>query len=73
MIDAPLALAFAAGMGTIILALSVSAALAHDSFVGTLRNASRFAPRLAGLLLLLSGGYAIWYGRYELSVYDGNQ
>lgn len=63
---------YAAGMGTIILALSVSAALAHDSFVGTLRNASKYAPRLAGVLLLLSGGYAVWYGRYELSVYDGN-
>ena len=66
-------LVYAAGMGTIILALSVSAALAHDSFVGTLRNASKYAPRLAGVLLLLSGGYAIWYGRYELSVYDGNR
>ena len=64
---------YAAGMGTIILALSVSAALAHDSFVGTLRNVSKYAPRLAGILLLLSGGYAIWYGRYELSVYDGNR
>lgn len=64
---------YAAGMGTIILALSVSAALAHDSFVGVLRNASKFAPRLAGVLLLLSGGYAVWYGRYELSVYDGNR
>lgn len=64
---------YAAGMGTIILALSVSAALAHDSFVGTLRNASKYAPRLAGILLLLSGGYAIRYGRYELSVYDGNR
>ncbi len=64
---------YAAGMGTIILALSVSAALAHDSFVGTLRNASKYAPRLAGALLLMSGGYAIWYGRYELSVYDGNR
>lgn len=63
---------YAAGMGTIILALSVSAALAHDSLVGTLRNASKFAPRIAGLLLLVSGGYAIWYGRYELGVYDGN-
>lgn len=63
---------YAAGMGTIILALSVSAALAHDSFVGTLRTASRYAPRIAGVLLTLSGGYAIWYGRYELSVYDGN-
>lgn len=64
---------YAAGMGTIILALSVSAALAHDSLVGTLRNASKYAPRLAGVLLILSGGYAIWYGRYELSVYDGNR
>jgi predicted transcriptional regulator len=33
---------YAAGLGTIILALSVSAALAHDSFVGTLRNASKY-------------------------------
>jgi len=63
---------YAAGMGTIILALSVSAALAHDSLVGTLRNASKYAPRLAGVLLLLSGGYAIWYGRYELAIYDGD-
>ncbi len=63
---------YAAGMGTIILGLSVSAALAHDSFVGTLRNASKYAPRLAGVLLVLSGGYAIWYGRYELAIYDGD-
>jgi cytochrome c biogenesis protein CcdA len=64
---------YAAGMGTIILALSVSAALAHDSFVGTLRNASKYASRLAGVLLILSGGYAIWYARYELSFYGGNR
>lgn len=63
---------YAAGMGTIILALSVSAALAHDSLVGTLRNASKYAPRIAGVLLAISGGYAIWYGRYELSVYGGD-
>ena len=63
---------YAAGMGTIILALSVSAALAHDSLVGTMRHASRYASRLAGVLLILSGGYAIWYGRWELSVYGGN-
>lgn len=64
---------YAAGMGTIILALSISAALAHDSFTGLLRNASRYAPRLAGGLLLASGGYAVWYGRYELSFYGGNR
>ncbi len=62
---------YSAGMGAIILALSVSAALAHDSFVGTLRAVSKYTPRLAGVLLLISGGYAIWYGRYELAIYDG--
>lgn len=66
-------LVYAAGMGTIILALSVASAVTHDSLVGTLRNASRWAPRIAGILLLLSGGYAVWFGRYELSVYDGNR
>ena len=64
--------AYATGMGIIILALSVSAAVAHDSVVRTLRNASKYATRLAGVLLVMSGGYAIWYGRYELAVYDGD-
>lgn len=45
---------YAAGMGSIILALSVSAALARDSLVGALRDASRYTPRIAGVLLLLS-------------------
>lgn len=63
---------YAAGMGVIILALSVSAALAHDSLVGSLRSLSRWAPRLAGLLLVVSGLYAIWYGRHELRVYGGD-
>ena len=49
-----------------------TAALAHDSLVGTLRSMSRWAPRLAGVLLAASGGYAIWYGRHELQVYGGD-
>ena len=56
---------YAAGMGVVILTLSVSAALAHDSLVGSLRSLSRWAPRLAGLLLVVSGLYAIWYGRHR--------
>lgn len=63
---------YAVGMGVIILALSVSAALAHDSVVGSLRSLSRWAPRIAGLLLVVSGLYAIWYGRHELRVYGGD-
>jgi hypothetical protein len=63
---------YALGMGVIILALSVSAALAHDSLVGMLRSMSQWAPRLAGLLLVASGAYAVWYGRHELEVYGGD-
>ena len=43
---------YALGMGVIILALSVSVVLAHDSLVGTLRSMSR-APRSAGVLLVV--------------------
>lgn len=63
---------YAVGMGVIILALSVSAALAHESLVGSLRSLSRWAPRIAGVLLVVSGVYAIWYGRHELRVYGGD-
>jgi cytochrome c biogenesis protein CcdA len=63
---------YALGMGVIILTLSVSAALAHDSFVVSLRSLSRYAPRIAGGLLVVSGGYAVWYGRHELLVYGGD-
>lgn len=63
---------YAVGMGVIILVLSVSAAIARDSFVGSLRSMSRYAPRFAALLLIISGTYAIWYGRHELRVYAGD-
>jgi cytochrome c-type biogenesis protein len=65
-------LTYALGMGVIVLALSVSAAVAHESLVGSMRSLSRYAPRIAGGLLVISGGYAVWYGRHELRVYDGD-
>lgn len=65
-------LTYALGMGVIILALSVSAAVAHGSLVGSMRSLSRYAPRIAGVLLVISGSYAVWYGRHELRVYDGD-
>ena len=63
---------YAVGMGVIILALSVAAALAHNSVADALRSLSRWAPRLAGALLIASGAYAVWYGRHELEVYGGD-
>ena len=65
-------MAYAAGMGTIIFALAAAAALARPEPTRHLRRISRYAPRIGGMLMILSGGYAIWYGRWELAVYRGD-
>jgi cytochrome c biogenesis protein CcdA len=64
--------AYALGMGVIILILSVTSAVAHTAVARHMRRLSRIAPRLGGALMVLAGGYAIWYGRWELAVYDGD-
>ena len=64
--------AYALGMGTIILAISVAAALAHTTLTRAMRNLTRVVTRLGGGLMIAAGGYAIWYGRWELGVYAGD-
>lgn len=64
--------AYALGMGVIILILGVASAVAHTAVARHMRRLSRIAPRLGGALMVLAGGYAIWYGRWELAVYDGD-
>lgn len=64
--------AYALGMGVIILLLSIASALAHTTVARHMRRISRIAPRIGGGLMVLAGGYAIWYGRWELAVYDGD-
>ena len=64
--------AYALGMGVIILALSIASALAHTTIAHHMRQFSRHAPRVGGALMVLAGSYAIWYGRWELAVYDGD-
>lgn len=64
--------AYALGMGVIILILSVTSAVAHTAVARHMRRLSRVAPRLGGALMVIAGGYAIWYGRWELAVYDGD-
>ena len=65
-------IAYALGMGIIILVLSVASALAHSTVASHMRRLSRIAPRIGGILMVAAGAYAIWYGRWELAVYDGN-
>ena len=64
--------AYGLGMGTIILAIAASAALARPKPGHRLRRLSRHAPRLGGALMIISGSYAIWYARWELAVYSGD-
>ena len=65
-------IAYALGMGVVILVLSVASALAHSTVANHMRRLARVAPRFGGALMVLAGGYAIWYGRWELAVYDGD-
>lgn len=65
--------AYALGMGLIVLLLSLGAAAAHSSIAAELRKFARWAPRAGGALMIAAGSYAIWYGRWELAVYNGKQ
>lgn len=64
--------AYALGMGTIILAISVLAAIAHSSVARSMGRLTRVVPRVGGALMIAAGGYAAWYGRWELGVYAGD-
>ena len=63
--------AYALGMGLVIGVLGLAMAVAGPRPGAGMRGLSRYAPRAGGLLMILGGAYAIWFGRWELAVYDG--
>lgn len=65
-------LAYAAGMGIVLMALTVSLALARRSLVNRLRSALPVIHRVSGGLLVLAGAFLTYYGWYERQVLDGN-
>ncbi|MBB4929595.1 cytochrome c biogenesis protein CcdA [Lipingzhangella halophila] len=64
-------LAYAAGMGLVVAAVSVATALAHDSVAARLRRALPYVTRASGALLVLAGAYVAYYGWFELRVFSG--
>lgn len=64
-------LTYAAGMATVVGALAVAVALAEQRVVTRMRRASRWVPRVSGLLLLLTGAYVAYYGWWEMQVLGG--
>lgn len=64
--------AFALGMASIVAMLTVAASFAQRSISMTLRSLARYSLRAGGLLMIVAGAYAAWYGRWELGVYAGD-
>jgi hypothetical protein len=67
-IDGALFAAYAAGMGLIVGAASLTVALTRTTAVTRLRRFGALAPRIGGGLLLLVGTYVAYYGWYEIRV-----
>lgn len=63
--------AYAAGMGAVVGALAVGAALASETVAGTLRRVTPLVTRASGGLLVVVGSYVSWYGGFELRLYAG--
>lgn len=62
--------AYAAGMGLIVGAASLSVALTRTTAVTPLRRLGAATPRLGGGVLLLVGAYVAYYGWYEIRLRD---
>jgi len=64
--------AYALGMGTVVLVLALAVAAARTSVVGVMRRAGALISRGSGALLVVAGGYVAWYGWFEIRVLAGS-
>ncbi len=58
--------AYGLGMGLLLMALTVTLALARRGLVGGLRKALPYIQRISGALMVVTGAYLVWYGIYEI-------
>jgi len=65
-------LAYALGMGTVVLVLALAVVAARTSFVRVMRRAGAAISRGSGLLLVIAGAYVTWYGWFEIRVLSGS-
>jgi cytochrome c biogenesis protein CcdA len=54
-------LAYGAGMSLVLLGITLAMALGKDSLVKRLRSASKHVNRISGVVLILAGGFIVWY------------
>jgi cytochrome c-type biogenesis protein len=65
-------LAYAAGMGLVILVLSIGVALARNSVAANMRRFLPYVNKVSGGMLILAGAYLVTYGWWEIQVLRGN-
>jgi len=65
-------LAYALGMGLVLMVLTVAIALARQGIVHRMRGILPHITRISGVLLVLAGAYVAYYGWYELRVFSGD-
>ncbi len=63
--------AYALGMGLVVVTLAVAAALARTAVATGIRRLSPHIGRIGGVLLVVTGGYVAYYGYYELRLNNG--
>jgi cytochrome c-type biogenesis protein len=64
--------AYALGMGTVVLTLSLAVYAARTSIVRRMRQAGAVISRASGVLLVVAGAYVAWYGWFEIRVLAGS-
>jgi cytochrome c biogenesis protein CcdA len=66
--------AYGLGMGLLLMALTVSLALARQGLLIKLRRALPYVTRVSGVIMVVMGLYLAWYGVYEVRlVIQGDQ
>jgi cytochrome c-type biogenesis protein len=63
-------LAYAAGMGAVVIFLTMAVALARGSMARNLRRVLPYVNRVSGILLVLAGVYLVAYGWWAIRVLD---
>ncbi len=67
-------IAYGLGMALLLIALTVTLALARQGLLAKLRRALPYIARVSGAIMLITGAYLAWYGVYEIRlIQQGNQ
>lgn len=64
-------IAYAAGMSVVLLIVTIALAAAEHSLVARIRGLAAYVNRAAGALLVVAGGYIVYYWAFNLSTDPG--